>query len=71
MASKMFDVKRVIAMLQIVSDQERVNRFHNAPSGEIVGYQNSLMVLLGRCVTNLPLMVGLKSLWESIMAEQV
>ena len=85
MASKMFDVKRVIAMLQIVSNQESVNRFHNAPYGETVGYQNSLMVLLGRCAifesttdggavkitTIVKKYGGLKSLWESIMAEQV
>ena len=85
MTTKMFDVKRVIALLEIVANQERVNRFHNAPYGETVGYQNSLMVLLGRhavfesssdvavvkITTIVKKYVGLKSLWESIMAEQV
>ena len=85
MTTKMFDVRRVIALLQIVANQERVNRFHNAPYGETVGFQSSLMVLLGRhaifepsgdgtvvkITTIVKKYVGLKSLWESIMAEEV
>lgn len=85
MASKMFGVKRVIALLEIVANQERVNRFHKAPYGERLGHQNTLMALFGRhavfesssdgvivkTTTIIKKYGGLKSLWESIMAEQV
>ena len=85
MASKMFGVKRVIALLEIVANQERMNRFHNPPYGERLGHQNTLMVPLGRhavfesssdgvivkITTIIKKYGGLQSLWESIMAEQV
>lgn len=85
MTTKMFDANRVIALLEIVANQERVNRFHNAPYGETLSYQNTLMVLLGRhavfesssdgAVVKITTIIkkygGLKSLWESIMAQQV
>ena len=85
MASKMFDVQQVIALLEVLSNQERVERYHNAPYGESVSFINTLMMLLGRQAifesTNADKIVRsstiikkygiLKSLWENILAEQV
>lgn len=85
MASKMFDVQQVIALLEVLSNQEWVERYHNAPYGESVSFINTLMMLLGRQAvfesTNADKIVRsstiikkygiLKSKWENILAEQV
>ena len=83
MASKIFDVQKVIAPLEVASNQERVERFHNAPYGESANFLNTLMMLLGRQAifesTNADEIVRsstitkkydiLQSLWEDVMAE--
>ena len=48
MASKMLDAKMAIALLEIVANQERVERLHNYPYGDSTAYLNRRMILLGR-----------------------
>ena len=78
--STMFDVHRSLAMLEVISNQERVDRCHNAAHGETSSYQNSLIVLLSRSAVfegaiKAPAIVKkygmLKSLWEQILDLQV
>jgi hypothetical protein len=82
MALKMNDAKMAIALLAIVANQERVERLHNYTYGDSTGFLNRLMTLLGRHAvyadgatskgsTILKKFNILKSLWESIMAEEV
>ena len=44
----MFDIHRSLAMLEVICNQERVERCHNAANGETSNFQNSLIVLRSR-----------------------
>lgn len=45
MASNMFDIRRAIAMLEVISNQEHVERVHNATHGDTAIFQNRLLIL--------------------------
>ena len=77
----MFDIHRVLAMLEVISNQERVDRVHNATYGGTASFQNTLLLLLSRQAVfessdsngsiKLPTIVKkynmLKALWEEIL----
>lgn len=81
----MFDIHRSLAMLEVISNQERVERCHSASHGETSSFQNTLIVLLSRqavfeasdtkAAIKTPTIVKkygmLKSLWEEILDLQV
>ena len=48
MSATMFDIHRSLATLKVISNQERVERCHNAAHGETSSFQISLIVLLSR-----------------------
>ena len=79
----MFDVQEVIALLEVVSNKEWVERFHTAPYSESANFLITLMMLLWIQAifesTNTDKIVRsstitkkcgiLKSLWENVMAD--
>jgi hypothetical protein len=80
MAANMFTIERSLAMLEVIENQDRVDRCHNAAHGETSGYQNALIVLLSRSAAfegSLKLATVIKkfgmfkSLWERILDLQV
>ena len=85
MSANMFDIHRSLAMLEVISNQERVERCHNASHCETSSFQNTLIVLLSRQAVfqasdtkgaiKTPTIVKkygmLKSLWEEILDQQV
>jgi hypothetical protein len=80
MEAKMFTIERSLAMLEVIENQERVDRCHNAAHGETSSFQNALIVLLSRSAvfegaikaTTIVKKYGmLKSLWEQILDLQV
>ena len=48
MSANMFDIHRSLAMLEVISNQERGERCHNVSHGETSSFQNTLIVLLSR-----------------------
>jgi hypothetical protein len=85
MMSNMFDTRRALAMLEVIANQERVERIHNAPHGDTQIFQNKLLLLLQRTAVfessdsnssvKVPTIVKkygmLRALWEQVLEEEV
>lgn len=81
----MFDVRRAIAMLEAISNQERVERVHNATYGDTAIFQNRLLILLQRQAVfessdsnssvKIPTITKkygmLRALWEELLEEEI
>jgi hypothetical protein len=85
MASNMFDTRRALALLEVIANQERVERIHNATHGDTQIFHNKLLLLLQRTAVfessdsnssvKVPTIVKkygmFRALWEQVLVEEV